>query len=260
MEYNLKQQGEYKFIEEGEGEILLLLHGLFGALSNWSDVIERFSSNYKVVIPMMPIYDMPVLSTSVKGLSNFVEGFVKEMGYTKMTVLGNSLGGHVALVYSLKNLDKIHSMVLTGSSGLYENAMGGSYPKRGDKEYMRKKVEYTFYDPATATDELVDEVFEITNNRMKILKILAMAKSAIRHNMRKDLNKIDVPVCLIWGKDDNVTPPEVAEEFLELMPQAELHWVDKCGHAPMMEQPEQFNIILDGFLDRMYNKTTESAK
>lgn len=255
MEYTLKEQGKYKYIEEGDGEVLLLLHGLFGALSNWKEVIDRFSTNYKVVIPMMPIYEMPLLSTSVKGLSDFIEGFVKEMNYDKVTVLGNSLGGHVALVYSLKNLDKIHSMVLTGSSGLYENAMGGSYPKRGDRDYIRKKVEYTFYDPNTATDELVEEVFEITNDRKKILKILAMAKSAIRHNMRNEISKIDVPVCLIWGKDDKITPPEVAEEFLEVMPQAELHWLDKCGHAAMMERPKEFNELLDDFLTRMYSKT-----
>lgn len=132
--------------------------------------------------------------------------------------------------------------------------MGGSYPKRGDREYMKKKVEYTFYDPATATEELIDEVCEITNDRMKTLKILAMAKSAIRHNMRKDVSKIDVPVCLIWGKDDKITPPDVAEEFLNLMPQAELHWIDKCGHAAMMERPNEFNELLDDFLQRMYNK------
>lgn len=256
MNYTLKEQGKFKYIDEGEGEVLLLLHGLFGALSNWKDVIERFSGKYKVVIPMMPIYDMPLLTTSVKGLAKFIEEFVEEMGFTKMTVLGNSLGGHVALVYSLNNQHNIHSMVLTGSSGLYENAMGGSYPKRGDYEYMKKKVEYTFYDPATATKELVDEVFEITNDRMKVLKTLAMAKSAIRHNMRKDISKIKVPVCLIWGKDDKITPPEVAEEFLQLLPKAELHWVDKCGHAPMMEQSAAFNEILDDFLTRMYSKTT----
>ena len=255
MNYTLKEQGKFKYIDEGEGEVLLLLHGLFGALSNWKDVIERFSGKYKVVIPMMTIYDMPVLTTSVKGLAKFVEEFVEEMGFTNMTVLGNSLGGHVALVYSLKNQHNIHSMVLTGSSGLYENAMGGSYPKRGDYEYMKKKVEYTFYDPATATKELVDEVFEITNDRMKVLKTLAMAKSAIRHNMRKDISKIEVPVCLIWGKDDKITPPEVAEEFLQLLPKAELHWIDKCGHAPMMEQSEEFNMILEGFLARMYSQT-----
>jgi pimeloyl-ACP methyl ester carboxylesterase len=259
MDYSLKEEGKYTFIEEGEGEVLLLLHGLFGALSNWKDVIDRFSGSYKVVIPMMPIYDMPVLTTSVKGLAKFIEEFVEFKGYTNMTVLGNSLGGHVSLVYSLKNQHNMHSLVLTGSSGLYENAMGGSYPKRGDYEYIKKKVEYTFYDPATATKELVDEVFEITNDRMKTLKILAMAKSAIRHNMRKEVNKIEVPVCLIWGKNDNITPPDVAEEFLQLLPNAELHWLDKCGHAAMMERPEEFNSILDDFLTRMYKKSTISG-
>jgi pimeloyl-ACP methyl ester carboxylesterase len=256
MEYTLKEEGTYRFVEEGEGEVLLLLHGLFGALSNWKEVIDRFSGKYKVVIPMMPIYDMPVLSTSVKGLAKFIEGFVEFKGYKNMTVLGNSLGGHVALVYALKNQHNMHCMVLTGSSGLYENAMGGTYPKRGDYEYIKKKVEYTFYDPATATKDLVDEVFEITNDRMKVLKTLAMAKSAIRHNMRKELDKIQVPVCLIWGKNDNVTPPEVAEEFLQLLPDAELHWLDKCGHAAMMELPHAFNEILDDFLTRMYNKSS----
>lgn len=256
MNYTLKEEGKYSFIEEGEGEVLLLLHGLFGALSNWKDVVDRFSANYKVVIPMMPIYEMPVLSTSVKGLAKFIEGFVEDKGYQKITVLGNSLGGHVALVYCLKNLDKVHSLVLTGSSGLYENAMGGTYPKRGDYDYIQKKVEYTFYDPNTATKELVDEVFEVTNDRMKALKILAMAKSAIRHNLRKEVSKITCPTCLIWGKDDKITPPEVAEEFKELIPNSELHWLDKCGHAAMMERPEEFNEILDDFLTRMYHKSS----
>ena len=256
MEFNLKHDGKFTYIEEGEGEILLLLHGLFGALSNWKDVLDRFSGNYKVVIPMMPIYEMPVLSTSVKGLAKFVDSFVRHKKYERVTLLGNSLGGHVALVYAVNHLDRVHAMMLTGSSGLYENAMGGSYPKRGDYEYIRNKVEYTFYDPATATKELVDEVFEITNDRSKVIKILAMAKSAIRHNMRKELGRINVPVCLIWGREDKVTPPEVAEEFQQLLPNAELHWLDRCGHAPMMERPAEFNEILDDFLSRIYKKTS----
>ena len=86
---------------------------------------------------------------------------------TTYTCLGNSLGGHVALVHILKNPERIKTLTLTGSSGLFENGMGDTYPKRGDKEYIRKKTEFTFYDPAMATEELVDEVFEITNNRLK---------------------------------------------------------------------------------------------
>ena len=145
-------------------------------------------------------------------------------------------------------MDKVHSLVLTGSSGLYENAFGGSFPRREDKEFLRKKISITFYDPSLATDELVDEVFEVVNDRAKLIRILAMAKSAIRHNMSKDLAKFQMPTCLIWGKNDTITPPEVALDFEELMGDASLFWIDKCGHAPMMEHPQEFNRLLESWL------------
>ncbi|MBX7206467.1 MAG: alpha/beta hydrolase [Bacteroidia bacterium] len=252
MEYQLKVEGKFKYIDEGQGEIIVLLHGLFGALSNWRSVIEHFSSRYRIVIPLMPIYEMPILSTSAEGLADFIYEFIKYKGFGKVTLLGNSLGGHVALIYTKKHMEMVKCLALTGSSGLYENAMGGSFPKRGDYEYIKKKVEYTFYAPETATKELVDEVYSITNDRNKILRILSMAKSAIRHNMRKDIPKFTIPTCLIWGLNDRVTPPEVGEEFHTLFPDSELHFLDKCGHAPMMEQPEEFNKILDAFLNRIY--------
>ena len=254
MNYQIREENGYKYIEEGQGEVLLLLHGLMGALSNWDEVISRFSKDFKVIIPMLPIYDMPLLTTGVKTLAKFVNKFVEHKGIDKFTVLGNSLGGHIALVYVLLHPEHIQSMVLTGSSGLYENAMGASFPRRESYEYIKEKVEYTFYDPKTATKELVDEVFAAVNNRNHVIKILAMAKSAMRHNMEKELHKITVPVSLIWGKDDKVTPPEVAKEFHRLLPDSELKWIDKCGHAPMMEQPEEFNQHVDSFLKRVYKK------
>lgn len=255
MDYRLRQDGKFKYIEEGEGPILLLLHGLFGALSNWSTVLDHFCTNYKVVIPLMPIYEMPLPDTSVDGLSDFIHEFMQFKGYPPVTLLGNSLGGHVALVYAIDHPENVHSMVLTGSSGLYENAMGGSYPKRKDYNYIKERTAYTFYDPNTATKELVDEVYELVNSRNKGLRIIMMAKSAIRHNLSKEMKNIKVPVCLIWGKDDKITPPEVAVEFNELLPNSELHWIDRCGHAAMMEQPEQFNSILEGFLKKIYVPT-----
>lgn len=247
MDIAIKQEGKYKYIEQGEGDVLLLLHGLFGALSNWKDVTEHFSKKYKVVIPLMPIFEMNILTLSVDGLANFIHDFVEYKGYRQVNLLGNSLGGHVGLVYYKKHSEKVRTLLLTGSSGLYENAMGGNYPKKGDKEFIRSKVALTFYDPATATDELVDEVFETVNDRLKVLRILTMAKSAIRHNMRKDIPNIKVPSCLIWGKNDTITPPEVGEEFHKLLPESELHMLDKCGHAPMMERPLEFNAIADAF-------------
>lgn len=250
MSYEIKQQDKFKFIETGKGEPLVLLHGLFGALSNFKDLIDHFQTNYTVVVPILPLFELDIFHTSVGGLAKFVHRFIEARGYTNIHLLGNSLGGHVGLVYVLKHPERIKTLTLTGSSGLFENGMGDSYPKRGNKEYIRTKTRLTFYDPAMATDELVNEVFEITNNRIKVIKIIALAKSAIRNNLGEELKDLKLPTCLIWGNNDTITPPFVAQEFNKLIPNSELHFIDKCGHAPMMEVPEDFNVILEQFLKK----------
>lgn len=251
MEYQINEDGKFRFIEVGEGEPLLLLHGLFGALSNFSHLVEHFKNTNKVIVPILPLFDLDLLNTTVGGLQKFVKKFIERRNYQDIHLLGNSLGGHVALVYVLKNPERIKSLILTGSSGLFESGMGDSYPKRGDKEYIRKKTELTFYDPAMATEELVTECFEITNNRLKVIKIISLAKSAIRNNLGEEISQIKQPTCLIWGKNDIITPPFVAEEFKKLIPNSELHFIDKCGHAPMMEVPHEFNEILGEFLNKL---------
>ncbi|MDB5252749.1 MAG: alpha/beta hydrolase [Flaviaesturariibacter sp.] len=256
MEYELKQQDKFRYIEVGEGEPLVLLHGLFGALSNFKDLIEYFRNHYKVVVPMLPLFDLDILHTTVGGLAKFVHKFMEARNYSHVHLLGNSLGGHVALVYMLKHPERIKSLTLTGSSGLFENGMGDSYPKRGDYDYIKKKTELTFYDPAMATDELVSEVFEITRNRIKVIKIIALAKSAIRNNLGDELSQIKQPTLLIWGANDTITPPFVAREFNKLIPNSELHFIDKCGHAPMMEVPQEFNVLLHNFLKKLAPSAT----
>ena len=248
MEYEIQKEGKFEYVEVGEGQPLMLLHGLFGALSNFSDLIEHFKHTHKVIVPILPLYDLDLLHTTVKGLAKHVQQFIDHKGYDQIHLLGNSLGGHVGLVYILSHPEKIKTLTLTGSSGLFENAMGDSYPKRGDYEYIRAKTAETFYDPAVATKELVDEVFEITNSRIKVIKIIALAKSAIRNNLGEELGQIKVPTLLIWGKNDKVTPPFVAEDFHKLIPNSELAFIDQCGHAPMMEVPNAFNEILEKFL------------
>lgn len=256
MDFEIKQQDKLRFIEEGDGEPLVLLHGLFGALSNFKPLIDYFRQHNKVVVPMLPLLEMDILHTSVGGLAKFVHKFLEARGLDKVHLLGNSLGGHVALVHTLKHPERIKSVILTGSSGLFENGMGDSYPKRGDYEYIKKKTELTFYDPNTASKELVDEVYGIVNNRLKAIKIIALAKSAIRNNLGEELNQIKQPTLLVWGSNDSITPPFVAKEFNKLIPNSELYFVDKCGHAPMMEAPEEFNAILHKFLKKLNEPAT----
>lgn len=254
MKYDVIEEEGYRYIEAGKGQTLVLLHGLMGELSNWEAAIDHFKENYHVVVPILPIYELPILTLGVKSLSKYVHRFLKFKKLNQVVLVGNSLGGHVGLVFTVNHQEFVKALVLTGSSGLYENAFGGSFPRRESYEYVREKVEFTFYSPQTATKDLVDEVFKTINDRSRVIRILALAKSAIRHNMAKDLHKITIPVSLIWGKQDKITPPEVAEEFHELFPNSELNWIDECGHAPMMEQPVFFNDYLDKFLNRILLK------
>jgi len=248
MSITVREENGFKFVEEGSGEPLLLLHGLFGALSNWEGVVNRFSKNFRVLIPMLPIYEMPLKEAGLEGLRSFVEQFVSFKRLTDIIIMGNSLGGHVALLYTLKNADRVTKLILTGSSGLFEDSMGGSYPKRGNYDYIRERVAYTFYDPNVATKELVDEVFETTKSIPKCMRIVAIAKSAQRHNMAEEIPNIKVPTLLIWGLNDTITPPIVAHEFNRLIPNSELKFIDRCCHAPMMEHPEKFNELVEAFL------------
>jgi len=247
------EEGEFKYIEVGpdNGKVLLLLHGLLGALSNFDGIINHFSPSYKIVIPVLPIFELPLRKLGVGGLVDYVDRFVIHKGYSKVNVLGNSLGGHISQLYVLKRPERISSMILTGSSGLFESAMGSTFPKRGNYEYIKNKAESVFFDPAIATKELVDDVYETVNDRNKAMRVVVTAKSAVRHNLGDKLHAIKSPTLLIWGREDEVTPAFVGEKFHELLPDSELIFVDKCGHAPMMEKPAEFNKALQAFLERV---------
>ncbi|CAN5301587.1 alpha/beta hydrolase [soil metagenome] len=245
MNNQLQQEGKFSYLEKGEGTPIVILHGLMGGLSNFDGVVDFFpDKGYKILIPELPLYEMSLLQTSVQTFAKYTRDFIMDRNLGKVILLGNSLGGHIALLATKMYPELIKALVITGSSGLYENAMGETYPRRGDYEFIKKKAQNVFYDPAVATKEIVDEVYVTVSDRNKLIKTLAIAKSAIRHNMAKDLPNMKTPTCIIWGKDDNVTPPEVAHDFNRLLPDSDLYWIDKCGHAAMMEHPEVFNDVL----------------
>jgi pimeloyl-ACP methyl ester carboxylesterase len=248
MPFEIRESGKYKYIEEGSGPNLVLLHGLFGALSNWDLVINKFKAKFKIIIPMLPIYDLPFRKVGLDALVDHLEGFIDLMKIDNMNLMGNSLGGHVALIYTLKRQETVKKLILTGSSGLFENAMGGSFPKRGSYQYVKERAEYTFYDPKSISEDYIQEIFETTKSIPKCLNIVAIAKSAQRHNMANEIPNIKIPTLLIWGLNDTITPPMVAHDFHRLIPNTTLKFIDKCCHAPMMEQPEKFNEILSEFL------------
>ncbi len=249
MEKHIQQDGKFRFFEFGEGQPLVILHGLMGGLSNFDGVMNFFpQKGYKVIIPELPLYELPLLKTNIKTITTYIKEFIDLRQYGKVVLIGNSLGGHIGLLTTKLYPEIVKALVITGSSGLYESAMGESYPKRGDYDYIKQKAENVFYDPEVATKAIVDDVYNTVNDRSKLIRTLAIAKSAIRHNMAKDLPKMPTPTCIIWGKQDTVTPPNVAEDFNKLLPDSNLYWIDKCGHAAMMEHPNKFNELLYNWL------------
>lgn len=252
MDLTIKEEGEFRYIESNpDGEVLLLLHGLFGALSNFSSIIDHFSKTFNVIVPILPILDSPIHRVSLSVLVDHVSDFVEFKKMERVNILGNSLGGHIALLYSIAKPEKINAIILTGSSGLFENSLGSTFPKRGDYEFIKNKTRDIFYDPEIASKELVDEVYDIVNDRNKAIRVIATAKSAVRHNLGDKLHLISAPTLLVWGKEDSVTPPFVAEKFHEHIDKSQLFFVEKCGHAPMMEKPDEFNKLLATFLNEL---------
>ena len=236
-------------IDKGKAEVIILLHGLFGALSNWKSVVDFFSKKYRVIIPKIPLTDVDVEDANLESLTKLVSKFITSNRLKNFTLIGNSLGGHIGLMYTIQNPNKVKQLVLTGSSGLYENSFGGSFPKRGDYGYINDRVNHTFYNPNILTKKYVDNIFDTLNDNAKCLNIITIARSAQRNNLSKKLYRIKCPTYLIWGLNDTITPPSVAHQFNKLISKSKLKFIDKCCHAPMMERPQEFNKILKTFLD-----------
>jgi len=246
----IREEGKFKWIEEGDGgQPIILLHGLMGGADNFGEMVDFISEKYHVYGLDLKLFEGNILKVSVKNLSDYLHEFMKKIGLKSAVLIGNSMGGHIALIFAKEHPEMVDAMILTGSSGLFENSLGSSFPRRGDKEYIRRKTEEVFFDPKVATDELVDRVYDIANSRISVLKLLGYAKSAIRHNMASDLPNLKMNTCLIWGEKDIVTPPHVAEEFHKLLPKSELNWVPLCGHAAMWEQPKAFSEIVLRWLE-----------
>jgi 2-hydroxy-6-oxonona-2,4-dienedioate hydrolase len=245
--------GEFTYIDRGNGPIVVILHGLFGSLSNFENLISLAESKYRFVMPILPLYDCDLKHANLDGMLDYFHRFIESLGLKDFSILGNSLGGHIALLHELKFPNISKSLILTGSSGLFENALSNDYPRR-DKLALRAKIEDIFGNKKMITDELVEDVYQIVSSYSKILRIIRMAKSATSQNLTYEIDKIKTKSLLIWGREDKITPPFVAQQFKDKMSNSQLAWIPNCGHAAMMEYPDEFVAHLIPFLDSIYTK------
>jgi len=228
---------------------LILLHGLFGNLSNWQAVKEKFEDIHNVYIPELPLYKKNSKEANLNHYVAFLRDYIQINNIVSPILIGNSLGGHIALLYALEYPTEVDKLVLTGSSGLYESSLDISFPRINDFEFISDKVRKVFYNQEAISDALIENVYATIQDREKALSVVRTAKAARSQNLKDTLYTITLPVLLIWGMQDIVTPISVAEEFFFLLPNAHLHLINQCGHAPMMEHPDEFNRKLEEFLN-----------
>ena len=240
---------ELRWLERGEGEPVVLLHGLMGHMHHWDDVLDGLGLGCRALAPTLPIFDPAFEYTSVPALAAHVRRFMDAVGIERAVIGGNSLGGHVAVRLALAWPERVSGLVLTGSSGLFERTFTRGVPHRPGREFVRERMEEIFYDRALVTPEWVAAVHRALSEPATALRLLRFARAAKRDNVGGRLGEIAAPTLVVWGADDRITPPAVAERFLSRIPDCQLVFLRHCGHAPMMEQPHAFTAILRAWLE-----------
>jgi 2-hydroxy-6-oxonona-2,4-dienedioate hydrolase len=230
------------------GPVVLLLHGMLGETDNWDAAMPALArAGYRAVAPRLPVYTAPLPDTSVEGLARLVLALLDRLAQPAVLV-GNSLGGHVAALVAHARPADVPALVLSGASGMGEVSLGTSMPRRHDRAFIADRTAFTFHDPVHATDTLVDRMMGVIADREQVTRLVRMSRSASGTPLEDVLPRLPMPTLLVWGRDDRITPPEIAEAFAERLPDARIAWVEACGHAPMIEHPAAFNAALLAFL------------
>jgi 2-hydroxy-6-oxonona-2,4-dienedioate hydrolase len=235
----------------GEGEPIILLSGLIGNLGNWGRVAYEFTSSHRILIPRLPFFQTPLAPSRLNDLVTYVEEFVEAHSLDKVIVIGNSLGGHIALHYAWRQPSKVRRLILASSSGIFENFEEYALPNEFDVHSNFSVRHNTIYHRRVAAKETNStEFFQQVNGQSTLADRCQSELLSQHYSECFMLHHIYAPTLLIWGVDDAITPPEVALAFHEHLPQSKIIFLDQCGHLPMIDQPKLFNQHVRDFLER----------
>ena len=253
LQRTMEDGNRLHFYDVGSGSVpVVLLHGLFGSPSNWQPIMQDLAEHYRFLALQLPIEPGKnrhhSTFDSLGQLTDHVSHFLDEMGLDRVVLCGNSLGGQVALDLYLRQPERVERLILSGSAGLFERNLAGSKAPRLCRDYIREQACEIFYDPALVSDELVDDILAMLSDRRYRRFLLRVAKATRDRYMIDELANVDVPTLIVWGREDSITPPFVAEQFCEKIRNSELVFIDQCGHSPPIEQPDEFARLLHAFL------------
>jgi len=238
----------FRWLERGDGEPVVLLHGLLGEMDHWEASLVALEDRCRAMALSLPLFDPAAPAFSLPDLTGYVQRFLEILALPPAVVGGNSLGGHLALELALTRPDRVSGLILTGSAGLFERSFTRGVPHRVTADYLQRKLAETFHDPDLVTPARIERVRAIATDRGLVRRVLRLTASARRNSLAARLPAIGVPTLLVWGEDDRITPPAVARRFHALIPDSSLVLLGACGHEPMLERPEAFAAVVHGWL------------
>jgi pimeloyl-ACP methyl ester carboxylesterase len=214
--------------------------------------MEYLADHYRLFALQLPIdRDGNRRHTSFRSLgqlTDHVKWFFDKMDLDRAVLCGNSLGGQVAIDFCLQHPGRVERLVLAGSAGLFERSLAGGRMLRHCRKLVREQACEIFHDPIHVTDELVEDIYAMLGDRQYRRFLLRVAMATRDRHMLDELAQVEAPTLIIWGRNDTITPPFVAEQFFDELPSSELAFIDHCGHAPPIEQPEEFARLMNAFL------------
>ncbi len=247
--------------EAGSGPDVILLHGLGGDHTNWNATIPALASKFRVLVPDQVGFgqsDKPMIDYRVGTLVDFLNAFYKKVGISKATLVGNSMGGWVALDFALAHPEKVDRLVLVDSAGYSQKRTGGEPLTRerllglnpstiaGEKALMAA----VFYNKAFATDQIAEQALMMHLHRNDSYTIDRFIDSILRGEDLVDgkLAGIKAPTLVVWGREDAIIPLAAGKALAEDIPAAESVILDSCGHVPQAECAGPFNAALLKYL------------
>ncbi len=244
------------YYEAGQGPHVILLHGLGGEGSNWSANIWTLAQKYHVVALDQIGFGhsgKPLIEYRIETFVDFLRAFMAAQTMAKATLVGNSLGGWIAVDFAARHPEMVDKLVLVDAAGLRHQASDVGPPvdlNPASVEGMRRVLERIVYNQQFVTEELAARLFEQRLSRgdgYTIQRFLAGLASASQFEDEK-LGTIRAPTLVIWGRDDQLIRVSVGERFQKGIRGAQWVVFDQCGHVPQIEKAEEFNAAVLKFL------------
>ena len=224
----------------GTGTPVVFLHGLFGLNEHWLGALRHFGHQVRCELVEIPLLDLPGDDCSICGATALIIRLLDSVIGVPAVLLGNSFGGHVALRVALERPDLVSGLVLAGASGISENNGIHDFTTRPTRAWIRTRLAELFHDPVHIRDDEIERLHDAVNHRPNTRALLRLSRSVRQDHLGARLGGVRAPSLLLWGRQDRITPPEVARQFAAGLPGSRIAWIDDCGHAPMIEQPRRF--------------------